>query len=438
MELPPKKRQKVSPYNIDAAIKTEWETQITIWQTELSHLTTSHKHNTRISNIGRITDLQNRIENANDIIARKSYKPPIDTGLFLQDFIAKVSLESLAVYPLLTSTDIDTVDIQKELIESVNHFENKLIHEPLNLSTAEIPLVFVTESKGHSSLLFFSGIVDTGERKATERRLFSMGLVQGDVPEHKALLHRSAQAIPALEGMFSGVSLSSPDDTHNIFSGKKNSKGELYKYNIKAVQPVTMTILTNIRNWITISKGHIEYASVPWDMPDINKGRSTGLARVDSSTGYEIQGIYLNPPVSYGIASFEILQSITGWNCASWITNIVPGVKSQMPSLRETYKDLTGKDPVGALEKFVCNPIMLRGKTKVDKPLLDTIEKLMMTEDKGSGIKLLKLLENDEKHHFVFGSYGGKSKKKKRISAAKSKKKRISAAKSKKKRIVKY
>ena len=48
------------------------------------------------------------------------------------------------------------------------------------------------------------------------------------------------------------------------------------------------------------------------------------------------------------------------------------------------------------------------------------------------------LLEKDEKHHFVFGSYGGKSKKKKRISAAKSKKKRISAAKSKKKRIVKY
>ena len=432
MASPPQKKQKVSQDTIDAAIITEWKKQITIWKTELSQLTTSHKHNTRISHIEQITDLQKKIEDANNIIERKSYKPPIDTGLFLQDFIAKVSLESLAVYPLLTSTDSGTVDIQKELIESVNHFEKKLMENPAQLHASEIPLVFVTESKGHSSLLFFSGIVNTGEREATKRRLFSMGLVQGDVPEHKALLHRSARAIPAIEDMFSGVSLSSPDDTHNIFSGKKNSKGELYKYNIKAVQPVTMTILTNIRNWITISAGHIEYASVPWDMPDINKGRSAGLARVDSSSEYEIQGIYLNPPVSYGIASFEILQSITGWNCASWITNIVPGIKSKMPSLSETYKGLTGKNPVGALEKFVCNPIMLHGKTKVDINLLNDLEKLMTRGDKNSGMELLRLLENDKKHHFVFGSYaGGKSKKKK-------KKKRISAAKSKKKRIIKH
>jgi hypothetical protein len=206
-----------------------------------------------------------------------------------------------------------------EMVSSVENYERKIMAGE-SIDSSEIPLIFVTvNNTGHASLIFLSGITEN----YPQRQLFSVGLIQGAGDPGNTDIASMAKHVPVAKDLYNKVILDSPDVSNDIFG--KTAAGKEYEFEIKEIQVVTSDIL---RKFEKIVQDMREY--------DIEV------------TKKKVEEVLIYTGETYAYVSFQGAPNLTGINCASFISNLLPqmsaGIPAQPKKLHNYCRPLSPED----------------------------------------------------------------------------------------------
>jgi hypothetical protein len=211
--------------------------------------------------------------------------------IFLRYLERIILPEYQKILPIFVKTTRNVVEMDHDLIKSMENFESK----GNDISIGEIPLVFVLVNHvGHSSLFIVNGLID---EENIPQKIFSIGLLQTGEAVKSNAITKSINKI-GVDINVSKVVINTPDKTINPFGLTKN--GIEFGYNIVEIQILTTDILNNI----------IEQVS----------GKNTIIDKDGTLDIFTDE--------QYCTISNEVVPQFTGRNCSQFVTSVLPHTTS--------------------------------------------------------------------------------------------------------------
>ena len=283
------------------------------------------------------------------------------TGLQLLRYLVDrlVIPEHHRIYPVLVQDvkNYKKLHITPEIVASVEYMEKNKSSD--RLKTEEIPLILVTVNRrNHASLIILSGIT----KEYPYRQVFSMGLLMGGTkPYPLADIASVSKRVNFLKTQlkFDSVILSTPDETNDIF-GQTKAKID-HEFDVKEVQVLTPKLLEDLNKIIQ---------------------KNIDVQKIDYENGHEGFDVFTGQ--NYSQLSLQGAVDITGLNCASFISNLLPETSAGIPAnpkniynycrplTHETFAkivyglmgDMTAKELLDIIELKGCSTLFRRGGKK--------------------------------------------------------------------------